>query len=180
MKLRWIKSSWLLQRVAFLAFYCWTTFCNIKFFKYRPLGIFYSGLYSLFLLIKPIAVQHKLSISFRWGTCTFSFFMFKARELHMWIFIFLISPCSSKVLWYQEPFRVSRKFRNMKYPHPKYYASLKVARIRVHLKCQWHRLSERVLLIKSCIEQNITAIYVEGTWNIILQSLKVFIFTVLF
>ena len=167
MKLRWIKSSWLLQRVAFLAFCCLTTFCNIKFFKNRPLGIFYSGLYSLFLLIKPSAVQYKLSMSFRWGTCTFSFFMFKARELYMWIFIFLISPCSSKVLWYQEPFRVSRKFRNMKYPHPKYYASLKVTRIRVHLKCQWHRLSERVLLIKSCIEQNILQLFMSKVREIL-------------
>ena len=167
MKLRWIKSSWLLQRVAFLAFCCLTTFCNIKFFKNRPLGIFYSGLYSLFLLIKPSAVQYKLSMSVRWGTCTFFFFMFKARELYMWIFIFLISPCSSKVLWYQEPFRVSRKFRNMKYPHPKYYASLKVARIRVHLKCQWHRLSERVLLIKSCIEQNILQLFMSKVREIL-------------
>ena len=57
-----------------------------------------------------IAVQYKLNISFWWGTCTFIFFHVysdekKARKhksnqtVHMWIFIFLISPRSSKALW---------------------------------------------------------------------------------
>ena len=72
--LRWSKSLWLLQHVAFLVFYCSTTFCNINFFKYLMLGIFYLWLYSSFLLIKPSATQYKFSISFRWGNCTLSFF----------------------------------------------------------------------------------------------------------
>ena len=71
--LRWSKSLWLLQHVAFV-FYCSTTFCNINFFKYLLLGIFYLWLYSSFLLIKPSATQYKFSISFRWGNCTLSFF----------------------------------------------------------------------------------------------------------
>ena len=89
-----------------IIFYCLTNFCNIKFFKYLVLGMFYLGLYSLFLLIKPSAVQYKLNISFCWGTYTLSFFMFKACEhvndqtVYMWIFIFLIFPHSSKVLCY--------------------------------------------------------------------------------
>ena len=98
--------KWIINAFDLIIFYCLTTFCNIKFFKYLPLGIFYSGLYSSFLLIKRNAVEYKFSISFHWGTCTLSFFMFKACEhvsnqtVHIWIFIFLISPCSSKFLWY--------------------------------------------------------------------------------
>ena len=145
-----------------IIFYCLTTFCNIEFFKYLPLVIFYLGLYSSFLLIKPSAVQYKLSISFCWGTCTLSFFfLFKAREhvrnqtVHMWIFIYLVSPGSSKVLWYQVPFRVFQKFWNIKYRHLKYYCRAKSDKSLLHFIEQWHRLSERVLLIKTCIEQHI-------------------------
>ena len=42
-----------------------TTFSNIKFSKYLPLGIFSFALYSSFLQIKPSALQNRLSISFR-------------------------------------------------------------------------------------------------------------------
>ena len=35
--------------------------------------VFYFRLYSLFLLIKPSAIEYKLSNSFGWSTCTLSF-----------------------------------------------------------------------------------------------------------
>ena len=121
------KQKWIINASKLIIFYCLTTFCNIKFFKYLLLGIFSSELYSSFLLIKPSAVQYELSISFRQGISTLSFFfMVKAREhvsnqtVHMWIFIFLISRRSSRVLWYQVSFRVSRKFWNNENPHLKY------------------------------------------------------------
>ena len=41
------------------------------------------------------------------------------QTAHMWIFIFLISPDSSKVFWYQVTFYISQKFWNIKYPHLK-------------------------------------------------------------
>ena len=59
------KQKWIITAFKLIIFYCLTTFCNIKFFIYLPLGIFSSELYSSFLLIKPSAVQYKLSISFR-------------------------------------------------------------------------------------------------------------------
>ena len=112
-------------------------------------------------------MQCKLNISFHWGTCTLSFFHFfsgekKTREfmsnqtVHRWIFIFLITPCSSKLLWYQVPFHVSWKFSNIKFTHK--------------------GIDERVLLIKLCIEQkhSIISIYVKDTCNIILQSFESF------
>ena len=68
-----LKVKWIITTFNLIIFYCLTTFCNIKFFIYLPLGIFYLGLYSSFLLIQPSAVQHKLSISFGWGACTLSF-----------------------------------------------------------------------------------------------------------
>ena len=66
--------------LTWINFYYLTTFCNIKFFKYLLLGIFYLGLYSSFLLIKPNEVQYKLSISFRGGTCTVSSFHVQGSE----------------------------------------------------------------------------------------------------
>ena len=58
------KQKWIIPAFKLIIFYCLTTFCNIKFFIYLLLGIFSSELYSSFLLIKPSAVQYKLSISF--------------------------------------------------------------------------------------------------------------------
>ena len=79
------------------------------------LGIFFSRLYSSFLLIRPSPVQYKCSISFRWGTFyLFFFFMFKACE-HV-NFYFTVSPHFSKFLWYQVPFHVSQRFCNIRYP----------------------------------------------------------------
>ena len=78
------------------------------------LGIFFSRLYSSFLLIRPSPVQYKCSISFRWGTFYLFFFMFKACE-HV-NFYFTVSPHFSKFLWYQVPFHVSRRFCNIRYP----------------------------------------------------------------
>ena len=117
-----------------IIFYCLTTFCNIKFFKYLLLGMFYLGLYSLFLLIKPSAVQYKLNISFCWDTYTLSFFIFKAREhvnnqtVYMWIFIFLISPHSSKVLCYY-PFAFLESFGKSSIFTLSTNARLKVTRV---------------------------------------------------
>ena len=54
------------------------SFCNTKFFKYPPLGICYSRLYSSYLLTKPSAVQYKLSIYFVKALVLYLFFMFKA------------------------------------------------------------------------------------------------------
>ena len=138
-----------------ILFYCLKTFCNIKFLKYLPLGMFYLELYSSFLLTKPSAVQYKLSISFRWGTCNLSFFSW-ARLVRMWIFIFLISPSSPKVLLYKVPFSVSRKFWNIKYPH------LNVRSL--HFKQQWHRLSDKIVHWT----EHINTIYVEDTSDIVL------------
>ena len=93
-----------------ILFYCLTTFCNIKFFKYPQLGIFYLGLQSSFVLIKPSAVQYKLSISFRWGTCTLSFFSC-SRPVNMLV----IKQLTCEFLFF-EPLRVSQKFCDIKYP----------------------------------------------------------------
>ena len=77
------------------------------------LGIFFSRLYSSFLLIRPSPVQYKCSISFRWGTFYLFFFFhvqglwtceFLFYSLTTFFKIFVISStlsCFSKVLQYQ-------------------------------------------------------------------------------
>ena len=97
------------------------------------------------------------------------------QTVHMWIFVFLISSCFCKVLWYHVPFHVSWKFWNNKYPHlMKGYSVL-------DFKEQWHSISERVSLIKLCIEQNILLILFMSKIRIILYCnvLKVFSFKLL-
>ena len=67
-----LKIKWIITAFNLIIFCCLTTFCKINFFKYLLLSIFSLGLYSSFLLTKPSAVQYKLSISLRWGTCILS------------------------------------------------------------------------------------------------------------
>ena len=66
--------------------------------------------------VKPNLIQYVISISFHWGNYTLSFCScFSGEKLsphlsnqtvRMWIFIFVIFPRFSKVLWYQVPLHV--------------------------------------------------------------------------
>ena len=116
------KWKWIITAFKLIIFYCLTTFCDFqipKFFKYLPLGIFHLGLYFSFLLIKPSAVQYKLTaFHFVGAIVLYLFFMFKTREhvsnhaVHMRIFIFLflrvLQFCDIKYLFaFSKSFRIS-------------------------------------------------------------------------
>ena len=94
------NQKWIITAFKLIIFYCLKTFCDIKFFKYLPLGMFSSRLYSSFLLIKPRAAKYQLSISFLWGTCTLCFFfIFKAGEYFSSLFSFLTGFVISSTLF---------------------------------------------------------------------------------
>ena len=125
-------------------------------------------------------MQYSIHLAFHFAGALvlFPFFMFKAREyvsnqtVRMWIFDFLISPRSSKVLWYQVPWISSILTLSIN-------VRLKLTRVFCILNSNGIDSVKWVLLIKSCIEQNI--LFLRFIWKIrVMLYYKVFRFKLFF